>query len=227
MYLLPFDMYNYTHLLHMQYTVCVDLYFINFYHLLRNVKTVTSKDKEYWAKGTGFGTGSTSSAWDISAMLQENQSNELLSSLCLAILGEWLNVREENEGKSQEEAGKKKESEESAKPEEKVSNKVTLDSTDRVNDDIATQPTGISTSETITSSTTSSDDITPALSSGEGSQNEITEGPSEDLEIITSEGSETESLASAYLYSEDAIKTLSGSCLIPALAHYLSNDSSK
>uniref|UniRef100_A0A1X7VLP9 UBC core domain-containing protein n=1 Tax=Amphimedon queenslandica TaxID=400682 RepID=A0A1X7VLP9_AMPQE len=187
----------------------------------KNVKTVTSKDKEYWAKGTGFGTGSTSSAWDISAMLQENQSNELLSSLCLAILGEWLNIREENEEKNQVmEEEEKKESEEGSESEEKGSDK---DATDAVNNDpiCITSDTG-----TITSSRTSNDDMDPALGSGgEGAQNEITEDSNEDLEFMTSEGIETESLSSIYLYTEDVIKTLSVSCLIPALAHYLSNDS--
>lgn len=189
--------------------------------LLRNVKTVTSKDKEYWAKGTGFGTGSTSSAWDISAMLQENQSNELLSSLCLAILGEWLNIREENEEKNQVmEEEEKKESKEGSKSEEKGSDK---DSTDAVNDPICIT----SDSGTVTSSTTSNDEMNPALGSGEGAQNEITEGSSEDLEFMASEGIATESLSSVYLYTEDVMKTLSVSCLIPVLAHYLSNDSSK
>ena len=61
--------------------------------------TVTSKDKEYWAKGTGFGTGSTSSAWDISAMITQNQSNELLVSLSLSILAEWLSIGRDGESK--------------------------------------------------------------------------------------------------------------------------------
>ena len=56
-------------------------------------RTIISKrlaERQYWAKGTGFGTGSTSSSWDMDAMIAHQQSKELLVTLCLAIMAEYL-----------------------------------------------------------------------------------------------------------------------------------------
>ena len=61
--------------------------------LSRLGKTVVSKrmsERQYWAKGTGFGTGSTSSSWDMTAMMAHQQSKELLVTLCLVIMAEYL-----------------------------------------------------------------------------------------------------------------------------------------
>lgn len=58
---------------------------------------VTSSDKQYWAKGTGFGTGSTASAWNMDAMIAEKKSEEKYINLCFAILAEFLQVEEEEE----------------------------------------------------------------------------------------------------------------------------------
>ena len=53
--------------------------------------TITgAKERQYWAKGTGFGTGSTSSAWDMEAMLTKQQSEELLVSICFSALAGYL-----------------------------------------------------------------------------------------------------------------------------------------
>ena len=61
--------------------------------IFRLGKTVVSKkmsERQYWAKGTGFGTGSTSSSWDMTAMMAHQQSKELLVTLCLVIMAEYL-----------------------------------------------------------------------------------------------------------------------------------------
>lgn len=62
---------------------------------------VTSSDKQYWAKGTGFGTGSTASAWNMEAMIAEKKSEEKYINLCFAILAEFLQGGEEEEESSE------------------------------------------------------------------------------------------------------------------------------
>lgn len=47
---------------------------------------------QYWAKGTGFGTGSTLSAWNVDAMRAKQKSEEKYICLCFAILSEYLAV---------------------------------------------------------------------------------------------------------------------------------------
>jgi baculoviral IAP repeat-containing protein 6 len=52
----------------------------------------TSNEKQYWAKGTGFGTGSISSSWSVNDILSQHQANEVMTSIILATLAEWLRV---------------------------------------------------------------------------------------------------------------------------------------
>lgn len=66
-------------------------------------------EKQYWAKGTGFGTGSMSSTWDVEAMMAHQQLKELLTTLSLAILAEYLHVPSQCTGR--EESRKEEESE--------------------------------------------------------------------------------------------------------------------
>ncbi len=47
-------------------------------------------DRHYWAKGTGFGTGSTVSTWNMESMLAKKKEEEKYISLCFAILAEYL-----------------------------------------------------------------------------------------------------------------------------------------
>ena len=54
------------------------------------VRGPMSKEKQYWAKGTGFGTGSTSSYWDVGVLMEQQRSEELMVSVCCGILGGWL-----------------------------------------------------------------------------------------------------------------------------------------
>lgn len=55
---------------------------------------MTSGRHLYWAKGTGFGTGSTLSAWNVDAMRAKQKSEEKYICLCFAILSEYLSVSE-------------------------------------------------------------------------------------------------------------------------------------
>ncbi len=56
-----------------------------------NSKTLDEKGTNYWAKGTGFGTGSTTSSWDAEQALLRQRSEEehvtclLQVSLTLAV----------------------------------------------------------------------------------------------------------------------------------------------
>lgn len=47
-------------------------------------------DKQYWAKGTGFGTGSTASSYNMIAVRAKHQSEEKYVSICFAILSNYL-----------------------------------------------------------------------------------------------------------------------------------------
>ena len=58
-------------------------------------RVTSSSDKQYWAKGTGFGTGSTTSTWNMEAMMAKQKSEEKYVTLCFAILSEFLAVSEE------------------------------------------------------------------------------------------------------------------------------------
>lgn len=51
-----------------------------------------SGQKLYWAKGTGFGTGSTTSTWNVNAMRAKQKAEERHVCLCFAILCEYLSV---------------------------------------------------------------------------------------------------------------------------------------
>ena len=55
-------------------------------------KVTTSSDHHYWAKGTGFGTGSTTSNWNMEAITAKQKAEEKYVSLCFAILAEFLSL---------------------------------------------------------------------------------------------------------------------------------------
>jgi len=49
-----------------------------------------SDDKAYWAKGTGFGTGSTSQSWDIELAMQKKKSEEENVTCLLQVLSSFI-----------------------------------------------------------------------------------------------------------------------------------------
>ena len=55
-------------------------------------RITTSADHHYWAKGTGFGTGSTTSNWNMEAITAKQKAEEKYVSLCFAILAEFLSL---------------------------------------------------------------------------------------------------------------------------------------
>ena len=56
-------------------------------------RIASSMDKQYWAKGTGFGTGSTASSHTISAARAKHQLEEKYVSICFTIVSEYLQVK--------------------------------------------------------------------------------------------------------------------------------------
>ena len=65
---------------------------VNRTRLLHRPKVTTSSDHHYWAKGTGFGTGSTASNYNMEALTAKQKSEEKYVSLCFAILAEFLSL---------------------------------------------------------------------------------------------------------------------------------------
>lgn len=55
---------------------------------------MASGQRLYWAKGTGFGTGSTTSTWNVNALRAKQKSEEKHVCLCFAILCEFLSIPE-------------------------------------------------------------------------------------------------------------------------------------
>ena len=57
-------------------------FFFSLIHLLflsslsRSASQGSGGEKQYWAKGTGFGTGSTSSGWDIEQAMMKQRAEE-------------------------------------------------------------------------------------------------------------------------------------------------------
>lgn len=45
----------------------------------------------YWAKGTGFGTGSTQQSWDVEQALQRQKSEEEHVTVLLQVLSSYIN----------------------------------------------------------------------------------------------------------------------------------------
>lgn len=85
-------------------------------------KVGSSVDKQYWAKGTGFGTGSTVSSYNMHALRAKHQLEEKYVSICFAILAEYLSVEEKKSSDNSSEGngakgkeGEKDEEEESVK----------------------------------------------------------------------------------------------------------------
>lgn len=70
------------------------LYFSN--ELGQTPSSGRTSSKQYWAKGTGFGTGSTSSGWDIEQALvkQKNEEEHITSILqVLHVPVQWGKVQ--------------------------------------------------------------------------------------------------------------------------------------
>ena len=67
-------------------------------------KVGSSIDRQYWAKGTGFGTGSTISSYTMHAVRAKHQLEEKYVSICFAILAEFLSVEDKNSGENGDEA---------------------------------------------------------------------------------------------------------------------------
>ncbi len=59
----------------------------------RSTKVITHDDGRYWAKGTGFGTGSTTSSWDIEATLAKRKAQEKFIALCFTIIAEYMGFK--------------------------------------------------------------------------------------------------------------------------------------
>jgi len=60
----------------------VDLFFCIIYSVCRDNDIGAGNERSYWAKGTGFGTGSTSSGWDVEqAMLKQKAEEEHVTCL--------------------------------------------------------------------------------------------------------------------------------------------------
>lgn len=62
-------------------------------HLMPFDDTLTADDKShmYWAKGTGFGTGSTQQSWDVEQAILKQKSEEEQVTVLLQILSSYLN----------------------------------------------------------------------------------------------------------------------------------------
>ena len=56
----------------------------------------SSVDKQYWAKGTGFGTGSTASSFNMVAIRAKHKSEEKYVSICFSILTEYFSLSSES-----------------------------------------------------------------------------------------------------------------------------------
>ena len=63
-------------------------------HSCTAARVTVSTDKHYWAKGTGFSTGSTASKWNMDATLARQRSGEKFVYVCFAILAEYVGVGE-------------------------------------------------------------------------------------------------------------------------------------
>ena len=69
-----------------------------------STKTLDEKGQNYWAKGTGFGTGSTTSSWDAEqALLRQRSEEEHVTCLLQVLrkLWDWLLVFDEEGSLSQ------------------------------------------------------------------------------------------------------------------------------
>ena len=57
-----------------------------------STKTLDEKGQNYWAKGTGFGTGSTTSSWDAEQALLRQRSEEEHVTCLLQVLKKALGL---------------------------------------------------------------------------------------------------------------------------------------
>ena len=55
--------------------------------LSRSASQATASEKQYWAKGTGFGTGSTTSGWDIEQAMMKQRAEEEHVTYLLQVTG--------------------------------------------------------------------------------------------------------------------------------------------
>lgn len=60
-------------------------------------KPITDDKQQYWAKGTGFGTGSTASSWDAEQALIRQKSEEEHVT-CLLLVGFFVLLHHIHEG---------------------------------------------------------------------------------------------------------------------------------
>ena len=69
--------------------------------LPKSATHVKSGHRLYWAKGTGFGTGSTHSAWNVDTMRAKKKAREKYVCLCFAILSEYLSASSKEQQQQQ------------------------------------------------------------------------------------------------------------------------------
>ena len=89
-------------------SACVESKVLLFFQIFRSQqpkKISSSVDKQYWAKGTGFGTGSTASSYNMLAVRAKHKSEEKYVSICFAILSEYLAWPKEGSGGATAAAG--------------------------------------------------------------------------------------------------------------------------
>ena len=60
---------------------------------LQPTRIASSVDKQYWAKGTGFGTGTTASSYNMTAARTKHQLEEKYVSICFTILTEFFSLK--------------------------------------------------------------------------------------------------------------------------------------
>lgn len=60
---------------------------------LQPKKIASSMDKQYWAKGTGFGTGTTTSSYNMNAARTKHQLEEKYVGICFSILTEYFSLK--------------------------------------------------------------------------------------------------------------------------------------
>ena len=73
---------------------------VSFPSFVKDSDQPNASEKQYWAKGTGFGTGSTSSGWDMEHALMKQRSEEqhvtyllqVSTTMCLCIVLHWFTV---------------------------------------------------------------------------------------------------------------------------------------
>ena len=60
------------------------------------IKSSEEKGQNYWAKGTGFGTGSTASSWDAEHALLRQKSEEEHVTCLMQVLASFINPKQQD-----------------------------------------------------------------------------------------------------------------------------------